>query len=137
MPCKLILLSFGAYFLAFRKFIFVLLSLQLIDNHRIKSHISFNFLLSNCMKCCLYKTNLYPLVILNPLVIRWLHVLPIRFVYFLCLVQGLNSSRSCVRLMLTCLGVLVCALWRNTYVFLSPSINMGRQMDMGVVCWKG
>ena len=59
MPCKLILLSFGAYFLPFRKFIFVLLSLQLVENHRIKLNIPFNFLLSNCMKCCLYKTYLY------------------------------------------------------------------------------
>lgn len=51
MPCKLILLSFGAYFLSFHKFIFVLFPLQLVDNHSIKWNITFNFLLSNCMKC--------------------------------------------------------------------------------------
>ena len=102
MPCKLILLSFGAYFLPFHKFIFVLLSLQLVDNHRIKLNMPFNFLLSNCMKCCLYKTYLYLSIILNPLIIKWLHILPIRFVYSLCVVQGSNSSRSSVCLMLTC-----------------------------------
>ena len=51
MPCKLILLSFGAYFLSFHKFSFVLFPLQLVDNHSIKWNITFNFLLSNCMKC--------------------------------------------------------------------------------------
>lgn len=86
MPCKLILLSFGAYFLPFYEFIFVLMSIQLVDNHRIKLNITFNFLLSNCMKCCLYKAYLYLSIILNPLIIKWLHILPIRFVYSLCVV---------------------------------------------------
>ena len=134
MPCKLILLSLGACFLSFHKFIFVLLSLQLVDNHRIKFNIPFNFLLSNCMRSCLLKTYLYLLVILNPLIIRLLHVSPILFVYSLYVVQGLNSSRSCVRLMLTCLGVLAWAYeGTDTFLFLLQS-NMGKQMDMGSGC---
>ena len=134
MHCKLILLSLGACFLSFHKFIFVLLSLQLVDNHRIKFNIPFNFLLSNCMRSCLLKTYLYLLVILNPLIIRLLHVSPILFVYSLYVVQGLNSSRSCVRLMLTCLGVLAWAYeGTDTFLFLLQS-NMGKQMDMGSGC---
>ena len=72
------------------------------------------------MRSCLLKTYLYLLVILNPLIIRLLHVSPILFVYSL--------------LMLTCLGVLAWAYeGTDTFLFLLQS-NMGKQMDMGSGC---
>ena len=86
------------------------------------------------MRSCLLKTYLYLFFILNPLIIRLLHVSPILFVYSLYVVQGLNSSRSSVRLMLTCLGVLAWAYeGTDTFLFLLQS-NMGKQMDMGSGC---